>query len=56
MSKIRVFGVAMAAAASIAVLGAGAASAEEPGPSTGSSEQLAAILASLTSGSGEEAE
>ncbi|MFD9550091.1 hypothetical protein ACFWBG_22040 [Nocardia salmonicida] len=31
-------------------------SSAEPAPSTGSSEQLAAILASLTSGSGEEAE
>ncbi|MFC6011363.1 hypothetical protein [Nocardia lasii] len=56
MSKIRVFGVAMVAAASIGVLGAGTASAEEPAPSTGSSEQLAALLASLTSGSSEEAE
>ncbi|MGW5920124.1 hypothetical protein ACWFPY_14095 [Nocardia fluminea] len=49
MSKIRVFGVAMAAAASISVLGAGAAFAEEP--STGSADS---ILAGLGSGTAEE--
>jgi len=52
MSKIRVFGVAMAAAAGIAVLGAGAANAEESAPSTGSAD-LTALLGALTSGSSE---
>lgn len=46
MSKIRVFGVAIAAVASVTVLGAGVASAEEP--ATGS----AALLEQLSSGTG----
>ncbi|MFD3703373.1 hypothetical protein ACFWUP_09520 [Nocardia sp. NPDC058658] len=47
MSKIRVFGVAMVAAASVAVLGGGVASAEEA--STGSAD----LLEQLSSGTGE---
>jgi hypothetical protein len=49
MSKIRSFGVAMVAAATMSVFGAGAALAEEP--STGSADS---VLAGLGSGTAEE--